>query len=541
MNFFSKYYFLTIFSLFTFSISATNYYCDPVNGNMNNNGTTEASAWSSLKDLFGSSKRNLLVEGDIVYLMNGAHGRSYIAKSNTGYVSIKALEGHTPKLAGIQFGTASFWSFDGLIFTADGSGGEFRTNFMNSKATTTHLKVTNCTFYMEEDSSSWTFDDWYEKTQKRSYHGLRIIGDFFTFNNNTIKNVYFGLLTEGSNIEIKNNIIENFGADAIQMQNCSNVLIENNIIRNAYLENYGGNIGGHPSNHDDAIQLLGLTSNLDNVVISKNKIYNFIDPITQDMIDNNLVGYQMQGIFLTDGHIINSLIENNLIVIDTYHGLTLNSSVNARIQNNTVVRTPNPLNSQIARPWIMQYTGKGGTHTGGVVRNNIAQQYSTVGGNTIENNLTVSSSSVDDFFSDYSNFDFTLFESSLAVEAGVNTDLSDTDLVGNNRLFGTNVDCGAYEFDSSLGYEYIIDNNFSVYPTVVGNYLTIEVNEELVGNKLSLRVTSLDGRIIEQNTLMSNNKIFKYKYKFLHNETSGIYLLSIIQGNSSKIVKLIKR
>lgn len=527
--------------LFATSLTATNYYCNPISGNMNNNGTSEASAWGSLKDLFGSYKRNQLVEGDVVYLMNGMHERAYIAMTNTGYITIKALEGHSPKLSGVQFGTASYWAFDGLIFTADGTGGSFATAFINTGTTTTHIKVTNSTFYMEEDSSSWTYDDWYNKTQKRTYFPIRIRGDHFIFNSNHIKNVYFGLLTEGSNIEIKNNIIENFGADAIQMQNCSNVHIEGNIIQNAYLENYGGNVGGHPSNHDDAIQILGLTSSdLDNIVIIRNKVYSFNKPITQDMIDNNLVGYQMQGIFLTNGRITNGLFENNLVVIDTYHGITLNSSQNTRLQNNTVVRTPTDYNPQSIRPWVSFYDG-GGTHSGGTLRNNIAYELQGVSGVVSENNITVSNSVVDNYFSDYSGFDFTLNSSSPAIDAGVNSDLAEIDLAGNNRLHGSFVDVGAYEYGSTLSLPVNTTSNISVYPTViVDDFITIEVNKSLVGKIVDLKLYTINGQVVFDKKIEINQLKNIIEIGEVNNFNSNVFLLKVSNLEISQMFKLLK-
>lgn len=518
---------------FTVSVHASNYYCDPANGSMNNSGTSEGSAWTTLADVFARGKT--FQSGDVIYLMDGAHGRSYIAKSNTGYVTVKALEGHNPKLGSLQFGTASYWAFDGLTFTADGTGGTFNTNFVSTGTSTTYIKITNSTFYMEEDSSSWTFDDWYTNTRDKSYHALRMKGDNFIFNNNHIKNVYFGLLTEGSNIEIKNNIIEKFGADAIQMQNCSNVLIESNTIRNAYLEDYG-------VNHDDAIQILGLNStNLENIVIIKNIIYNFRDPITQDMIDNNLVGYSMQGIFLTDGHISNGLIENNLVVIDTYHGITLSGSDNTRIQNNTVLRTPNFLNPQNVRPWIYQYTGKGGSHTTGTVRNNICYQLEMVTGNVSENNSIVTSSSVVNYFKDYSEFDFTLSNTSPAIDAGINKDLSDTDLAGNNRLIGNFVDVGAYEYDNNLSDENQILSGLSVYPTIITDgFLTLEIPETLINKEILIRLLTIDGRVIETSVNRFSSTKNRIKLGNINSNNTNMFLLNISTPSLSRTFKLTK-
>ena len=528
--------------LFTFNVTATNYYCDPVNGSMNNSGTSQNNAWTTLADVFTRGKA--FKAGDIIYLMNGAHDRAYIATSNTGYVTVKALDGHSPKLGGVQFGdNTSYWAFDGLIFTADGIGGDFSTSFINSKSTTTHLKITNCSFYMEDDSSSWTYDNWYEKTQDKSDYALRIRGNGFIFNNNHIKNVYFGLLTEGSDIEIKNNTIENFGGDAIQMQNCSNVLIEGNIIRNAYLENYRDDVGGWKSNHDDAIQLLGITKTLDNIVVVRNEIYNFFDPTTQDMIDNNLVSYQMQGIFLTDGNITNSLFENNLVVIDTYHGVSLNNSDNTRIQNNTVIRNPNHINPQNTEPWVAFYDGsKGGTHTNGIIRNNLATQLVLNGNNVFENNITVTLSTENTYFSDYSNYDFALLENSTAVDSGVNTGLSEIDLVGNKRLFGNYVDVGAYEYGSSLSnLEFSTSNGFTVYPTKISNgIITIESNENLIGNELTLKLVSIEGKIIFNKKIIVSSSKSIVNIDEINGSNSNIFILNISTSDLSETYKLVK-
>lgn len=420
------------------SLFATDYYCDPVNGNMNYNGLSSKTAWKSLEDVFARSKK--FSAGDVIYLMNGAHGRPYITGGNSDYVTIKALPNHNPKLAGIQFGKGSYWAFDGLTFTADGSGGDnFKSTFIQSNTDNTHLVITNSVFYMAEDSSNWTFNDWYTYTKNKSIFALSVRGNYFKFNNNIIKNVYFGLSILGDNIEIKNNLIDNFAGDAMQLQNSDNVLIENNIIKDAYIQDY--NI-----QHDDAIQLMGVASPMNNVVVRNNTIYNFSDEITQSMIDDNLVGYSMQGIILTDGKITNSVIENNLVVLDTYHGITINSSDKCRIQNNTIARTPNKVNTENVYPWITFYGGKGGLHTNGVVRNNIAYQYSIASGNLDQNNISISESSLNNNFTDYSSFDFTLKEDSYAIDTGLNTDISEFDLAGNNRLFNTTVDCGAYEY-----------------------------------------------------------------------------------------------
>ena len=535
--------------LFTFNVTATNYYCDPVNGSMRNSGTSQNNAWTTFADVAGKAFK----AGDIIYLMNGAHDRAYIATSNTGYVTVKALDGHSPKLGGILFGKASYWAFEGLTFTADGSGGFYQSNLFNTGKNCNNVKITNCTFYMGEDSSSWTYNDWYSNTrniggiENNGSDALKIDCDGFIFNNNLVKNVYFALRFESSNnVIIKDNLIDNFGADGIQMYNTSNVLIENNVIRDAYIENYAG----EQYNHDDAIQIFAWNTDPDvnNIVIKNNQIFNFKDPITQGMIDDNLVSYNMQGIINTDGIIENSLIENNLIVSDHYHALTLLGPNNCRVQNNTVSITPTSINPTAnVVPWVQIAKNKSGVvPSSNIIRNNLSSKFTPwtydENINTTENNIEVSSSLVSSFYSDYSNFDFTLRFGSPAIEYGVNTDLSETDLAGNKRLFGSNVDCGAYEYGSSLSnLEFETSNSFKVYPSKINNgIITIESNENLLGKELKLKLVSIEGKFIFTKKIRVSSSKITINIEEVNSCNSNIFILKISTSDLSETHKLIK-
>ena len=412
---------------------------------MSNDGS-EASPWGNLQAIFSAVET--FSAGDEILLMDGAHGQPYITGSHTDYVTIKPKPGHSPKIAAVELGTGSYWAFDGLTFTADGSGGTFSKAYMlRTQTTTTYVKVKNCTFYSAEDSSSWSQADWYANAED----GVSIGGNHTIFNNNTILNTYFALLIRGDYIEVKNNLIDNFGADAIQTTG-SHAIYENNTIRDAYIEDYEN------GNHDDAIQMFNLVSGVfDDIVIRNNQIYTFADPITQAMLDDNLVGYNMQGIIVTDGHIENSVVENNLVVGDHWHGITLAAPVNCRIQNNTVMRTPTPKNpNAYAFPWIKLSKDKQGNLSSNcIVRNNINSDYQSDGGSNIvlENNLKPAANQYVNIFADYNNFDFRLKDTSVAIDAGVNTDLTATDLARNPRLSGSLVDQGAYEFQFPSPYE----------------------------------------------------------------------------------------
>ena len=427
--------------------NATNYYSDPVNGKMTNAGDKN-SPWESLEVIFSAGKTFLA--GDTIFLLSGVHGQPFITGSHTNYVTIKVMEGHTPYIASVQIENGSYWAFDGVTFTSDGSGGTFTRDYMlTTKSNLEYLKVVNCTFYSEETSDTWSKADWYAKADD----AVIVRGDNTIFNNNLIKNVYFALQIEGDYAEVKNNTIDNFGADAIRALG-SFAVYDGNIIRDAYIEDYG-------VNHDDAIQMYdrGNINNgvIDDVKIVNNIIYTFADSITQKMIDDNLVGYSMQGIIITDGHIENSVVENNLVVSDHYHGITLMGADNCRVQNNTVMKTPTSVNPTAnVMPWIQLRADKNGNEcSNSTLRNNIASKltpwtYADGTNMTTENNLEPSASAYSSYFVDYSNFDFHIKETSPAVDAGINTDITSTDLDGNIRLVGANVDCGCYEYQDGI-------------------------------------------------------------------------------------------
>ncbi|MEN8120612.1 MAG: choice-of-anchor Q domain-containing protein [Bacteroidota bacterium] len=460
------------------NMGATNYYSDPVNGNMSNDGS-EGNPWAGLQDIFVAGK--VFNAGDTIFLLSGAHGEPYISGTHSDYVTIKAAIDENPKLASVQMGNGSYWAFDGINFTSDGSGGNFTRNYMFIANTdVSYLKVENCNFYSAENSDTWTKADWYAN----AVNACEFRGGNIIFQNNIVKNVYHAVSFWGDYSDVKNNVIENFGADAIRALS-SNSVYENNTIKNAYIEDYN-------VNHDDAIQMYDADNVaagiIENVIIRNNIINFFEKPVTQAMFDDNLVGYSMQGIFITDGHAENVIVENNLVVSDTYHGITLIGAVDCRVQNNTVLKTSTSVNPTAdAIPWIQLTDDKQGNESiNNVIRNNLTTKLTPWtypdAQNTTENNIEITTINYINYFIDAGNFNFQLKEPSPAIDAGVNTDLTSIDLAGNQRLSGYLVDCGAYE------YQYSIANNAPVL-TAIGNQTTTEV----ASDNISISATDADG------------------------------------------------
>ncbi|WP_225035980.1 choice-of-anchor Q domain-containing protein [Winogradskyella sp. SM1960] len=498
------------------NVTGTAYYCDPINGSMSNPGTL-ASPWKSLQDVFTAQKT--FNSGDVIYLLSGAHGSPYMTGTHSDYVTIKPLSGEHPVLASVQVENGSYWAFDGLTFSTDGSGGNFVRDYMFlTKDDATYLKIENCTFSSANDSSTWSKNDWYANSED----AVIIRGDNIIFNNNTIKNVYFALQIEGDYAEIRNNLIDNFGADAIRALG-SHAIYENNIIRDAYIEDY--NI-----NHDDGIQMYDkdnvAAGIIDDVVIRNNKIFNFADPITQAMVDDNLIGYSMQGIIITDGHTENVIVENNLVVSDHYHGITLTGAINCKIQNNTVSKTPtsyNPVTDAI--PWIQIKNDKQGNgSTGNIIRNNIAAKYTPwtydETTNTVEYNIVVSAIDAINTYEDFNNWDFNLKAGSSAIDAGVNTGLTTLDINGDPRSVGAAVDCGAFELQASadITSPVIVSANNTFFNdefVIVFSESVTNISSELPGN-----YTLSGGATISSASLSADNKTVTLTCSALNGNTS---------------------
>jgi parallel beta-helix repeat protein len=73
---------------------------------------------------------------------------------------------------------------------------------------------------------------------------------------------------------------------------------------------------------------------------------------------------------------VNWTVENNIIITDHWHGISLYGAIDSRIANNTVIDavpgSPGP-------PWIMTNSNDGAPSQNVVVRNNLAADYSLAG------------------------------------------------------------------------------------------------------------------------------------------------------------------
>ena len=111
---------------------------------------------------------------------------------------------------------------------------------------------------------------------------------------------------------------------------------------------------------------------------------------------------------------------------------------------------------------------------------------------------TTNTSNSDPLFTNASNDDFTLQSTSPAIDAGNNTYNTTTyALAGNDRIFNTTIDMGAFEYDgATASSDDFILTGFTTYPNPVENTLTIDLQDELK----QVEVFSLSGKKIITST-----------------------------------------
>lgn len=411
------------------------YYIDPVNGNDNNSGNAEFPFKTFEK--VNSSSFNL-AGGSVIYLRSGNYGNAVITKLNQDMVYVVAERGHSPGFESLNFTFSGNWYFSGMQISPRVGGKNNKTNYLNIGGGVNEIHINNCLIFGIEDINTWkTVQNWYDFAG----NGIYSLGNFGSFKNNMILNTYFAVQFLGTNNEFNNNIIENFGGDAIRGigSNCS---FKYNQIKNAVVDDYA------TGNHDDAFQSWTFGNPVYNISLVGNQITDISYP------ELPLQTTIMQGIVDFDGFAENWIIENNLVVIHHSHGIALYGSTNSKIVNNTVIKNPFKKYFVNDVPWIrINKTKKGDISTGNLTRNNImgSSVQDEVPG-TFDNNIV--SGFFDNLFNSYTNWDFSIKKNTIAYNAAINDECPYTDYMERLRD-DSRPDIGCMELESS-NYDFIL-------------------------------------------------------------------------------------
>ncbi len=355
------------------------------------------SATKTVSDAAGlTSALSAAKEGDVILLQSGNYGDFAITKYFTSYITIAAAAGATPVFNSLDV-TGSYIHVSGVTITPATAVHALDLNGL-------HNVFENSTIQFGDiDISGWDATKW--KTTAGG--GIYTAGFQNIIRNNTLTNVGFGIVNTGSYGLISNNRIDGYSGDA--MRSLGHYMIVEN--------NYAINCIEVDANHDDMFQAWTRSEDSNKTlygVVLRGNVF-----INNDNRPAAAVIGTTQGIGLFDGFYENWLIENNFIMVNSYHGIGIYGAKNITIKNNTVIDskdgTPGPL-------WIGIFNHKNGTVPENVtIENNLSNRIAGTGtGVTKTNNASVSFANYENYFVDIANFDYRLKSS--APVSGVGAD-----------------------------------------------------------------------------------------------------------------------
>lgn len=417
------------------SANAKDVHVDPAWQGSDSDGSS-ARPWRSLKEVF---ERETLEPGDTVHLRTGYYGTLNISqRRNERAVTITAAEGHVPRFAAIYLEKSSHWHLRGLSVSPSHGKTEIRGSLITIQNTSRDITVEDTTVMTVPDISSWTAADW----NALANNGIAAGGERIVLRGNRIRNVNHAIIMGGTRSLVERNLVENFSGDGIRGLG-DHTAYRGNTIKNCYKVN---------DNHDDGFQSWSRGPDgksgggeVVGVTLSGNRIINYEDP-------DQPLRCALQGIGLYDGMYVDWVIENNVVLVDHVHGITVMGARNVRILNNTVV-DPNRTKPGPPRITITQH--KNGTlPENSFIVNNLAvfknaRKYNNVGfaisrtGVTLRGNMRVIDPTV--FFDDFAGGDLRPKPGSRLIDAGTAEMAPATDIEGRSRPRGKAVDVGAYE------------------------------------------------------------------------------------------------
>lgn len=271
---------------------------------------------------------------------------------------------------------------------------------------------------------SWSKDEWLAVQASGAY--LR--GPENRVTSSRVTGVMFGITTTGDGALVADNRIEGFGGDGLRGLGDGSIFTGNRV-KDCVKVN---------SNHDDGFQSWATKPDADgrktvsDIVIENNSIVEWTGR------PDHPLRCRLQGIGLFDGIYRNFTIRNNLVAVNSYHGISLYGGADSRIVNNTVVHISGGLAKY---PWIMVANHKNGwKHRRVMVRNNVAMSYKGVKGALRHNGSARYPARL---FQEPARLDFRPKPDGPLIDAGTSNEAPDKDITGAPRK--GRPDLGAFE------------------------------------------------------------------------------------------------
>jgi len=425
------------------------FYVDPVSGSATGDGSA-ARPWRTLEEVVNArlietrDQSGAVVNGGApikagatVWLRSGYHGDVLIQRAfNTSAITIAAQAGHTPRLRRLRVQGAANWVVRGLSVSPSfvtplaGVGDMVSASTSGTYGPTRDIVFDGLQVFSVADASGWSATDWNDFAST----GIAESGDRIVIRNCTVRNVWYGIVSDGTNATVSRNLVENFAGDGMRGLGDGSTF-EYNTVRNVYV------VSGE---HNDGFQSWTYgpggvgTGVVRNVTLRGNRFQNWSDPAQP-------FRGELQGIGCFDGMFDGWVVENNVVITDHWHGIAFYGMLNSRVVNNTVLDiapgAPGPA-------WILIAKHKDGRASQNViVRNNLTDYGVSIDSGqvniTSDHNLQVGNPAA--FFLDPARYDVHLRAGSPAIDTGVSASAPTIDLEGTPRPQRTAFDLGAYE------------------------------------------------------------------------------------------------
>ncbi|TXI77813.1 MAG: T9SS type A sorting domain-containing protein [Flavobacteriales bacterium] len=240
-------------------------------------------------------------------------------------------------------------------------------------------------------------------------------------------------------------------------------------------------------NHDDGIQsFTTLGFPFHRVVLRGNTIIGYEDP-------DQPYRAALQGIGCFDGPFIDWVVENNVVIVDHWHGISLYGAQDCVFRNNTVI-DPTP-DVAPGPAWIMVNDIDGFASSGCVVANNLANTFSLEGTDVYVNNIALSDEALyAQYFVDAPGHDLHLLATSPAVDGADDLYAPPTDIEGNARPVGAHSDVGAYEYLGPLHIDAESGVGAGIYPVPTRERLFFRIGD--AGRTALVEVVDQHGCIV---------------------------------------------